>query len=160
MVAAFTAIKESLHLDWGIAWQGINVADTPSGAGGDITVKRGDQTLMSAEVTERPVNQSRVTTTFNTKIAPAGIEDYLFFVRPAAASPEALQQARQYFAQGHEVNFLDILQWILMSLATMGKGGRDIFNRVLLQLMDGPDVPSALKAHWNDQIARIASGHS
>lgn len=160
VVATFKTINEFFNQNWTISWQGINVADAPSGAGGDITITRDGQTLMSAEVTERPVNQSRVTTTFNTKIAPAGIEDYLFFVRPAAASPEALHQARQYFAQGHEINFLDIKQWILMSLATMGKGGRGIFNGTLLQLMGEPDVPSALKVHWNDQIARIASGHS
>ena len=159
VVATFKSINEFFNQDWTITWQGINVADAPSGAGGDVTIVKNGQTLMAAEVTERPVNQSRVTSTFNTKIAPAGIEDYLFFVRPGAATPEAIQQARQYFAQGHEVNFLDVKQWILMALATMGKGGRDIFNRTLIELMEGPDIPNALKSHWNDQISRIASGH-
>ncbi len=109
-------------------------------------------------MTERPVDRSRVVSTFNTKIAPAGIEDYLFFVRPSAPIDEAKQQARQYFSQGHEVNFVEIRNWILMTLATTGKRGRTIFNRVLTELLSSPDIPKALKVTWNEQIARIATG--
>ncbi|MCL4460055.1 MAG: restriction endonuclease, SacI family [Chloroflexi bacterium] len=82
--AAFEAIRDSFGLSWQIESQGINVADRPSGAGGDVTIKSGDTILLAAEITERPVDKSRVVATFNTKIAPQGIEDYLFFVRPSA----------------------------------------------------------------------------
>lgn len=91
VVATFNTIKEFIQLDWDITWQGINVADTASGAGGDITISRAGQTLLAAEVTERPVDKTRVDATFSTKIAPYGIEDYLFFVNLSRLAPEARQ---------------------------------------------------------------------
>lgn len=151
-IAAFQAIKEFFGLDWDIAWQGINVADTAAGAGGDITIARAGQIVMAVEITERAVERSRVVATFNTKIAPAGIGDYLFFVRDPDVDPAARQQARQYFAQGHEVNFVEIKAWILTILATIGSPGRGGFNRALVELLDSPDIPSAMKVAWNDRI--------
>lgn len=153
-VAAFQAIKEFFGLDWDIAWQGINVADTASGAGGDITIAHAGQIVMAVEITERAVERSRVVATFNTKIAPAGIGDYLFFVRSPDIDPAARQQARQYFAQGHEVNFVEIKAWILTILATIGSPGRGGFNRALVELLESPDIPSAMKVAWNDQITQ------
>jgi hypothetical protein len=157
VVAAFEAIKSFFTLDWHIAWQGINVADAPSGAPGDVTISRGPQVLLAIEVTERPIDRSRVVSTFTTKIAPAGIEDYLFFSSSSAASPDAKQQARQYFAQGHEVNFVEIRGWILASLATMGKKGREAFGDILLRLIDDEDMPRYVKIAWNEQIERLVS---
>lgn len=155
--AAFTAIKDSFGLSWQIESQGINVADSPSGAGGDLTVKDGGTILLAAEITERPVEKSKVITTFNTKIAPQGIEDYLFFVKAAEVEEQTKVQMRQYFSQGHEVNFLEIKNWILMTLATLGKKGRGTFNRILLDRLSSEDIPSSLKVAWNKQIARITS---
>lgn len=160
VVATFTMIKEFFNLDWNIVWQGINVADIASGAGGDITITSRGQIFMAAEVTERPLDKSRVVTTFNTKIAPTGIEDYLFFVKSAALAEEARQQAHQYFAQGHEINFLEIKNWILMSLATTGKRGRGIFNKVLVDLVDAPGIPKTLKVNWNELIGQIVAGQN
>ncbi|MDP6455505.1 MAG: restriction endonuclease, SacI family [SAR202 cluster bacterium] len=54
VVATIQVIKERFGLDWDISWQGINVADTASGAGGDITVSSGDQVIFACEVTEGP----------------------------------------------------------------------------------------------------------
>lgn len=157
VVAMFTAIKECFRLNWNITYQGINVADAASGAGGDITIMSDDQILMAVEITERSVDRSRVVATFMTKILPAGIEDYLFFIRPSGFTPDARKQAHQYFAQGHEVNFLEIKTWILASLATIGKKGRDIFNRTLVNLLDDQDIPKTLKVSWNEQIVRLTS---
>ena len=157
VVAAFTAIKDFFGLDWEISYQGINVSDTASGAGGDITVKTHGEILFAAEVTERPIDKSRLVATFNTKIAPSGLEDYLFFVRLAGVGPDTKKQAHQYFSQGHEVNFVEIKDWILMSLATVGKKGRAIFNQVLVRLLDVPEIPKSVKVAWNEQIARIVS---
>jgi hypothetical protein len=103
IVAAFKAISERFGLGWDVVFQGINVADRPSGAGGDITISIGGSLLMAAEVTERPVGRDRVVSTFNTKIAPAAIEDYLFFVNQQP-DERVRQQCQQYFAQGHEVS--------------------------------------------------------
>lgn len=72
---------------------------------------------------------------------------------PKPLSEEARQQAQQYFAQGHEVNFLEMGNWVLMSLATMGKRGRNLFNGHLRHLLDEKTMPRAVKAAWNDYIA-------
>jgi hypothetical protein len=72
-VAMFNTIRKCFNLDWEIEWQGINVADRASGVGGDITVKRSGKIMLAVEVTERPIDRSRVVATFNTKIAPYGM---------------------------------------------------------------------------------------
>jgi hypothetical protein len=94
-------------------------------------------------------------TTFDTKIAPQEIDDYLFFVPMADLAEEVRSQARQYFAQGREVNFLGVKDWILMSLATMGSKGRAIFNGQLMELLDAPEIPSSLKLAWNARVAEL-----
>jgi hypothetical protein len=80
--------------------QGINVADSASGAGGDVTLVENGRIVLAAEVTERRVDKSRVVATFDTKIAPCGIEDYLFVVKDNADIAAAMDQARRYFSQG------------------------------------------------------------
>ncbi len=157
VVATFRTIKDFFGREWVIDFQGINVADRPTGAGGDVTITDGGRILMAAEITERPLERSRVLTTFNTKIAPNGIEDYLFFAPFTTLSPEARQQARQYFAQGNEVNFLEIKGWVLNSLATMGRRGRDLFNGLLMALMNDQAMPRQLKVAWNDYIAALTT---
>jgi hypothetical protein len=157
VVATFRTIKDFFGREWVIDFQGINVADRATGAGGDVTITDGGRILLAAEITERPVERPRVLATFNTKIAPNGIEDYLFFVPLAALAPEARQQAHQYFAQGNEVNFLEIKGWVLNSLATMGRRGRDLFNGHLMALMNDQAMPRQLKVAWNDYIAALTS---
>jgi hypothetical protein len=157
VVATFQTIKDFFNLDWAISYQGINVADAAAGAGGDISISSVGRVLMAAEVTERPLDRSRVVATFNTKIAPAGIEDYLFFTKLSGIAPNAKQQANQYFSQGHEVNFLEIKDWILSLLATMGRKGRTLYNQKLLQLLEQDDVPTTLKVTWNEQISNLTS---
>jgi hypothetical protein len=151
-VTMFSTIKSFFKLDWNVAWQGINVADSASGAGGDITISSSGKTLLAIEVTERTVDKSRVVSIFNTKIAPAMIEDYLFFVGASKTTEEAKQQAKQYFAQGHEVNFINLKEWMLMSLVTMGKSGRDLFNKELMNILETSGISQALKTIWNEQI--------
>jgi len=154
--ATFCAIKEAFNLTWTIDVQGINVADGAAKAGGDIEIQQDGEIVLAAEVTERPVEKNRVRATFQTKIAPHGIEDYLFFVT-AMVNQEAMQQARQYFSQGHEVNFLSIKNYIIVTLTSIGKKGREAFNRILTERLEGSDVPAEIKVAWNDQIFRITS---
>lgn len=154
IVATFGALRDFFGLNWEIRAQDINVSDAASGAGGDVTIAAEGQTLLAAEITERSVDRIRVVATFNTKIVPAAIQDYLFFTT-SPPTDEAREQARRYFAQGHEVNFLEIKNWILMVLATIGSRGRSVFNRELIKLLDSADVPKSLKVAWNEQIDRI-----
>jgi hypothetical protein len=158
VVAAFQAIKEHFRLDWELRWQGINVADARSGESGDVTILSQGRIMLAAEVTERVVDISRVTATFNTKIGPASIEDYLFFFTGTGADAAARQQARQYFAQGHEVSFVEITDWILMVLTTIGQHGRRRFNETLVKLLSARDTPSVLKNRWNEVIQSLAGG--
>ncbi len=160
VVAAFSAIKGFFGLKWAVESKGINVADAASGAGGDISIRAGGRILMAAEVTERSVDRSRVVATFNTKIAPTGIEDYLFFVKEGGQQEDVVAQARQYFSQGHEVNFLEIRQWIVMTLATLGRKGRDIFLAEMAKSLEADDVPKSVKMAWNDCIAAITTASS
>ena len=156
-VAAFKAIHQSFNPGWDVEWQQINAADSPSGAVGDITLRGPERIVMAIEITERVIDRSRVVSTFNTKISPSGIEDYLFLVLQAP-DETALEQGYRYFAQGHDVNFANLHEWIVLTLATVGKDGRRIFNAELLALLDLPDVPKALKVAWNDTVNRLASG--
>ena len=157
VVAALQVVKGTFNLDWDIAWEGINVADAASGLSGDIVVSRNGQTIIAAEVTEREVDRNRVVATFNNKIGPNPMDDYLFFVRSEAQNSEALQQVRQYFAQGHEINFVVVEDWVGALLATAGREGRSRFTTELLVLLGDPDVPTTLRVAWNDLTDRVIS---
>ena len=157
VVATFHAIDRHFNLGWDIRWQGINVADSASGVGGDIVITSDNSVLLAAEVTERLIDRNRVVETFNSKIGPHGIEDYLFFVHSDTQPPEAVQQVRQYFAQGHEINFVAIASWVVSVLATIGSRGRSHFIDKFLELLELPDTPVAVKVAWNENIDRIVS---
>lgn len=154
-VATFEAIRSTYGLPWEIESQGINVADAASGAGGDITVKRDGKVVISVEVTERPIDNARVRSTFATKISPNSIDDYLFFYSAATPTDDARKAAKAYFAQGHEINFVAIKEWILTVLSTLGVNGRAVFTEALIDLLDRTDVPAAIKVAWNDNVRAV-----
>jgi len=156
-VATFEAIKRTYDLPWRIEFQGINVADSQNDAGGDITVFREGAVVLSVEVTERAIDKARLRSTFNTKIAPNGIDDYLFFFSAAQPTEEARAAARSYFAQGHEINFAPVSEWILTVLTTLGAKGRTIFTETFIDLLDARDVPAALKVTWNNNVRQLFS---
>lgn len=153
--AVFETLNAYFDRHWTIDAQAINEADAPTGASGDITVRDGERIVFAAEVTERPLDSHRVATTFNTKISPQGIGEYLFFIKPGALASDARVLAQQYFAQGHEVNFLEIKNWATTLLASMGTQGREIFNQRLLLAFDDEETPRTLKVAWNRCIAAL-----
>jgi hypothetical protein len=155
--AMFRAMNEQWSLGWEVAAQGINVADGPTGAAGDITVTKSDSIVLAAEVTERTVDKTRVITTFNAKITDAQIKDYIFFA-PVNEASGATIQAQQYFAQGHEINFLDLRLWLLNMLVTIGSEGRHKFAAHILSLLDQDSTPTNLKVSWNSIANDIAGG--
>jgi len=155
VVAAFQTIRDFFGTNWRVDFQGINVADAAAGAGGDVTISVGQDILLAAEITERPIDPHRIIATFNTKIAPKGIRDYLFFAPLTDLADDVLVLARQYFAQGHEVNFLVVRDWIIALLSTVGSEGRKTFNQRFMELLDTQDIPRALKVAWNDQVDRL-----
>jgi hypothetical protein len=154
-VAMLRTIKACFDLKWKIDFQGINVSDKASGAGGDITVTLDGETILAIEVTERPIEKSRVVSTFNTKVVRAGIQDYLFVYSSATPTDEARAAARTYFSQGHEINFVQVTEWITNNLATIGARCRTMFTRELLSLLDQRDVPASVKIAWNDIVRKL-----
>ena len=136
----------------------INASDKASGAGGDITVLKEEETVLAIEVTERPIGKSRVVSTFNTKVIRAGIQDYLFVYSNATPTEDARTAARAYFSQGHEINFVQVTEWILNNLATLGSRCRGMFTKEMLALLDGREVPATLKLVWNDAVRKLVDG--
>ncbi|MDZ4790283.1 MAG: hypothetical protein SGJ17_03600 [Hyphomicrobiales bacterium] len=156
-VATFQTIKNCFLLDWEIEWQGINVSDRASGVGGDITVKRNGAVALAVEITERPIDRARVVSTFNTKISPNGLDDYLFFFSAAKPDDDSRAAARQYFAQGHEINFVPVKDWIITTLTTIGPKCRAMFTDAFLELLSTGTVPAALKVAWNERVRNIVN---
>lgn len=155
VVATFRAIEAFFDAGWEITWQGINVSDASAGASGDITISTSDGVILAIEVTERHVDKSRVVATFNSKIAVSNLSEYLFILGRGGYSPEAKEQAQRYFAQGHEVNFVAVKDWILMVLTTIGSRGRTIFNDELTCLLDAQGLPRGLRVAWNNQLSDL-----
>lgn len=155
VLAMLRTIKQCYSLDWAIEWQGINVADKASGAGGDITVKKANEVILAVEVTERPIGEDRVVSTFNTKIVRAGIEDYVFVYAASQPSEKARQVAKTYFSQGHEINFLQVADRIVNNLGTLGGKCRAIFTTETINLLASREVPGKIKVAWNDVIKNI-----
>jgi hypothetical protein len=156
VVAALEALKSAYGLAWEINYQGINVADAASGAGGDVTVIRKGEIVLSIEITERVVDADRVRATFRTKISPNALEDYIFMtgVAPTAAARAA---AAAYFAQGHEINFVPLTDWLVTVLMTLGSSGRKALTEKIIELLDSFDVPATMKVAWNDQVRSIVA---
>ncbi|MBW7921929.1 MAG: restriction endonuclease, SacI family [Rubellimicrobium sp.] len=155
-VALFRTLDKCHALGWDIEWQGINVADHASGAGGDITIRKDGEILLAVEVTERTVERARIVSTFNTKISRHGIRDYLFLVTREPPD-DAKEAAGQYFGQGHDVNFLDIGTWITQILGTIGADCRQRFTTTFLDLLDQRTVPAALKVRWNTLVQALVT---
>lgn len=156
VVSMLETISKILRLDWVIEYAGINVADAAAGTSGDITIRSSGAPVMILEVTERPVEASRVQSTFRTKIAASGVADYLFMIDKRRMSLDAAEEASKYFAQGYEINFIDVSSWVLMCLATVGAAGRSEYNKRLTDLFQSPDLPKAVKTGWNKEVLKVA----
>lgn len=156
VVALLKALREVYHLDWQIEWQDINVSDRAKGAGGDITIRDGGEARVVVEVTERVIDETRVDSTFQTKIAPLSIRDYLFAFANTDATAEAHRLAHRLFAQGHEVGFVRVGDWIYYNLATAGTQGRRAFLENLAKLVD--QCSATVKVLWNEAVQKLLQG--
>jgi SacI-like restriction endonuclease len=149
--AMFQTISQCHALGWEVEFQGINVADKASGAVGDITISKGGTVILGVEVTERSIDQARVTSTFNQKVGPSGLADYLFIT---TVSPEegALAAARRYTGVGHEMNFVPLAEWLVHNLATVGPACRSMFQAKMIDLLSARGVPAEIRVAWNDKM--------
>jgi hypothetical protein len=106
-------------------------------------------------VTEREISRERVTTIFTTKIAPAGISDYLFIYSDLIPGDQAKKQAYSYFAQGHDINFLSLREWLIHNLATVGAICRKHWIREMLDLLRDRTVSADIKVSWNNCVQHV-----
>jgi len=157
-IATFQAIQAYFELDWEIEWQDINAPDIARNTGGDLTVTRDGEIILSVEVTERTIDAERVRATFRTKISPLAINDYIFFFTAAKPDEGAMRLARQYFAQGHHIAFLALEDWSINILGTLGPEGRRHFSRSVLEILDRNDVPREVKVAWNQILEAVVIG--
>jgi hypothetical protein len=149
--ALFQTISECHSLGWDVEFQGINVADKASGAVGDITILKEGAIVLGVEVTERPIDQARVTLTFNQKVSPSGVADYLF-ITTANPEKEALEAARRYTGVGHEMNFVPLAPWLIHNLAIVGPTCRALFQGKIIDLLSAQGTSADLRVAWNDKM--------
>lgn len=155
VLAMVETIVHRFSVAWEVEFQGINVADRASGAGGDITIKEQGKILLTIEVTERPVDAPRVHATFKDKIAAGTLSDYVFLVHLERIGDEAKQQAERYFTHGYDVNLVDIQEWLINTLVTVGVKGRKYFQERVVHHLSEDQIPKVLKVAWNEEIENL-----
>ncbi len=153
VMALLKSLSETYHLDWEIQWQQINVSDRAAGTGGDVTVMENGQVGLAIEVTERAVDETRVEATFQNKLSPLQLRDYLFAFTAVEPQPQAERLAHALFAQGHEVAFVRVTDWLYHNLATGGTQARERFLAHLADLLE--NTPAVIKSLWNEEITRL-----
>lgn len=150
-IAMFQTVSECHQLGWEVAFQGINVADKASGAVGDITIRKDGAILLAVEVTERAVDQARVTLIFDQKVSPGALSDYLF-ITTTRPENSAITAARNYTGVGHEMNFVPLAPWIRHNLATIGQTCRALFQTKMIDLLSAAGVPAEIRVAWNKKM--------
>jgi hypothetical protein len=155
--AMFMTMKKRFQLSWDVRQQDINVSDSASGAGGDIDIydEATGKIILSVEITERTIDKNRVETTFSSKIMVHGIDDYLFLHSSRLPDASAYESAIKYFAQGHDIVFLEVESWLVNCLALVGVKGRCFYVDEVRDLLNRDDIPSSMKVMWNDLIAHV-----
>lgn len=155
-VALFQTIQKRSSSQWQIGWQGINSADCATGAEGDITIKNEGDIFLAIEVTERPIDEIRVNSTFNTKILSNRVRNYLFIYTKAAPQETAQIAGSSYFTQGYNINFAHLHDLVINQFLISDEAFRKIYMLNLIDLLDNLTVPSSVKVFWNDNLKRIA----
>lgn len=150
--AIFSTLNEQYNCGWTISRQGINAADGATGAAGDVTITKNDELIKAIEVTERPIGETRVATTFNTKISTGNVRDYLFIYTTTIPDDGAYTVASTYFAQGYDINFIKLSNLVLSVFIAGDSNTRVIFMNKMLELLHQRDVPASVKTAWNDAL--------
>lgn len=150
--AIYETINEEYCCGWEIEHQGINSADGATGAAGDITIKSGLNIVKAIEVTERPIGAARVVTTFSTKIITSDIKEYLFVYTANAPDDDAYAAAKTYFAQGYDINFVKLNNFVIAIFMAGRAETRNIFMDKMLALLSRGSIPASVKTAWNDSL--------
>jgi hypothetical protein len=103
------------------------------------------------------VDAARVRATFAVKIAPSGLTEFVFGIHSQRLDPEASQLVERYFAQGYDVNFVDIQEWLFNNLGAVGVRGRQLFQEGIRHPLGGVGIPKALKQFWSEKIGKLVA---
>lgn len=153
--ALFCTINEQFSCGWEVIRQGINAADGATGAPGDVTIKKDNVVIKAIEVTERPIHQARVDSTFSTKIIIHNIRDYLFLYTGIEPEDGCFQSAKRYFAQGYDINFCNLNDLIISVFIAGDSSTRESFSNKMVSLLSSSEVPASVKTAWNQVINAI-----
>lgn len=154
-VAMIETLSSRFALGWQVESHGINVADRASGAGGDIVIRENSDVILTVEVTERPLDAGRVRATFAEKIMQERPADYVFLVHLATADAQARLLIEKYFAQGYDISAVDLSEWLICSLTTVGSSGRRDFHTRVVNRLSEEGTPMHLRVAWNQEIADL-----
>jgi hypothetical protein len=141
-----------MNAGWTIERQEINAADGATGAPGDITIYKDGAIFKAIEVTERPIDGSRVDSTFSTKITLNNAAEYLFVYTNDLPRENALERAKAYFAQGYNINFASITDLTIHILLSGDEAFRTAYNERMFELFNAQDVQATIKVAWNDAL--------
>ena len=150
--AVFSTINGQMNAGWTIERQEINAADGATGAPGDITIYKDGAIFKAIEVTERPIDGSRVDSTFSTKITLNNAAEYLFVYTNDLPRENALERAKAYFAQGYNINFASITDLTIHILLSGDEAFRTAYNERMFELFNAQDVQATIKVAWNDAL--------
>ena len=153
--ALFSTINEQFACGWEVIRQGINAADGATGAPGDVTIKKDNTVIKAIEVTERPIHQTRVDSTFSTKIIIHNIRDYLFIYTGVEPEAGCFKSAKLYFAQGYDINFCNLNDLIISIFIAGDSSTREVFSNKMVSLLSSAEVPASVKTAWNQAINTI-----
>jgi hypothetical protein len=156
VVALYRALVGKYAQECDVDYQGINVADSATGAKGDVTIREGNRILLAIEVTERAIDQWRVVSTYNSKIALEGINAYLFVYTNVKPDESARQVAKTLFSQGYDVKFVNLVDMAINAFLMTTADVRESFSFNMLELLDAKEVPGTLKISWNEAVKRIS----
>ena len=126
--AVFSTINGQMNAGWTIERQETNAADGATGAPGDITIYKDGAIFKAIEVTERPIDGSRVDSTFSTKITLNNAAEYLFVYTNDLPRGNALERAKAYFAQGYNINFASITDLTMLASGDRNHILSGVFN--------------------------------
>lgn len=150
--AIFSTINNQMGAGWTIKRQEINAADGATGTPGDITIYKGHTIFKAIEVTERPIDGSRIDSTFSTKITLNNASEYLFVYTNDLPKESALERAKAYFAQGYNINFVSITDLTMNILISGDESFRNVYNEILFNLFNSQHVQATIKVAWNNAL--------
>ncbi len=157
--ALFRVIGRRFSLFDSVMRQGINEADSATGASGDIQCFRGEppQVVLSVEVKDRELTLLELNSSI-TKARQAGVTE-LLFAAPAvsqADAEEAQKRIREEWAQGTNVYRLSLAELLHSVIAFVGEAARVELLREIGNEINATAGQPLLRTRWAEVLDSIS----